>query len=61
MHGLGTKDELLINRVVRFHWDRAYMAQVAAAYQRKFGRSLVTRIKGETRGDYEKLMVACVE
>ncbi|KAH0557024.1 hypothetical protein GP486_005189 [Trichoglossum hirsutum] len=61
MRGLGTKDDLLINRVVRFHWNRAYMTQVAGGYQRLFKRGLVQRIRGETRGDYEKLMVACVE
>ena len=61
MAGLGTKDELLVNRVVKFHWNRAYMAQVKNAYQLKYKRTLVSRIKGETRGDYERLMVACVE
>lgn len=61
MAGLGTKDELLVQRVVRCHWDQNFMRSVSEAYKRKYGKSLVKRIEGETRGDYEKLMVACVE
>jgi annexin A7/11 len=61
MAGLGTKDELLVQRVVRCHWDQGFMRQVAEAYKHKYGKSLVRRIEGETRGDYEKLMVACVQ
>lgn len=52
MAGLGTKDELLIQRVVRCHWDQGFMRAVSDAYQRKYGKSLVSRIEGETRGDY---------
>ncbi|KAF2681788.1 Annexin [Lentithecium fluviatile CBS 122367] len=61
MSGLGTKDDLLVQRVVRCHWDQGFMRQVSDAYKRKYGKSLVKRIEGETRGDYEKLMVACVQ
>jgi annexin A7/11 len=60
MAGLGTSDQLLINRVVRFHWDPATMANVKAAFQQRYKRSLSSRIKGETSGDYERLMVACI-
>jgi annexin A7/11 len=61
MAGLGTKDDLLVQRVVRCHWDQAFMRQVSDAYKRKYGKTLVKRIEGETRGDYERLMVACVQ
>jgi len=60
MAGLGTKDELLIQRVVRCHWDRNFMNAVSQAYQQVYKKDLVKRIEGETRGDYERLMVACV-
>ena len=60
MEGTGTKDHLLVNRVVRVHWDRNHMEQVKGAYQHRFHRSLTSRIRGETSGDYEKLMVACL-
>ena len=42
MAGAGTKDALLTQRIIRAHWDRNHIAQV----------------KGETSGDYEKLLVA---
>ncbi|KAI0135629.1 Annexin [Daldinia grandis] len=60
MAGLGTKDHLLVSRVVRYHWDKQTMANVKGAYQQRYRRSLAGRIKGETSGDYEKLMVACL-
>lgn len=61
MAGLGTKDVLLVQRIVRAHWNRQHMQAVRAEYQKTYKRDLVSRIKGETRGDYERLMVACVE
>lgn len=58
MKGLGTKDELLINRLVRVHWNREHLRQVNVAYSRFFKRSLADRVKGETSGDYGRLAVA---
>ena len=60
MAGAGTKDHLLVNRVVRVHWDHNHMEQVKGAYQYRFHRSLTSRIRGETSGDYERLMCACL-
>jgi len=60
MAGLGTKDHLLVSRVIRFHWDKNTLANVKAAYQQKYRRSLAGRIKGETSGDYQRLMLACI-
>lgn len=60
MAGLGTKDLLLVGRVIRFHWDRNMMANVKAAYQQRYGRSLAGRIKGETSGDYERMLLAAI-
>jgi len=61
MAGIGTKDDLLVQRVVRAHWDRNHMQQVRTEYKNKYRKDLVKRIEGETRGDYERLMVACVQ
>jgi annexin A7/11 len=61
MAGMGTKDNLLVQRVVRCHWNQQFMNAVSAEFKRVFKKDLVKRIEGETRGDYEKLMVACVE
>jgi annexin A7/11 len=60
MAGVGTKDRLLVNRVVRFHWDRNHMAQVRSAYKQKYRQDLGARIRGETSGNYETLMIACI-
>jgi annexin A7/11 len=36
------------------------MNQVSNAYKQVYKKDLIKRIEGETRGDYEKLLVACV-
>lgn len=61
MAGVGTKDKLLLNRIVRVHWDRAHKEQVKRAYFAKYKRDLIARIKSETSGDYGNLLVACME
>lgn len=60
MAGAGTKDHLLVARVVRSHWDRGNMANVKGAYKHVYHQDLSRRIKGETSGDYERLMIACI-
>lgn len=61
MAGPGTKDEMLVARVVGMHWNRDHIHQVRNAYKVKYGKDLVNRIKGETSGNYEKILVAMVE
>lgn len=61
MAGMGTKDEKLVVRVVRVHWNRDHKEQVKRAYRLKYGKDLVQRVKGETSGDYQRLMVALLE
>lgn len=61
MKGMGTKDDLLVNRVVRVHWDRAHLEQVKGAYRHKYKKELRERIKGDTKGDYERLLLAMIE
>lgn len=34
------RNELLMSRLVRFHWDRAHMGKVKAEYKKKNGKSL---------------------
>jgi annexin A7/11 len=60
MAGVGTQDHLLVARVVRSHWDRTNMANVRAAYEKRYHKNLAQRIKGETSGDYERLLLACI-
>ncbi|KIX06075.1 uncharacterized protein Z518_04049 [Rhinocladiella mackenziei CBS 650.93] len=62
MTGFGTKDTLLVQRVVRVHWDRMHMDQVKRAYAHRYKKDLIQRVKGEIHSDkyYEGLMVACL-
>lgn len=60
MAGLGTKDDLLVSRVIRYHWDRQTLANVKGAYQQSYRKSLASRVKGETSGDYGRLMLGCL-
>jgi len=62
MAGFGTKDVLLVQRVVRVHWDRAHLDQVKRAYAHRYKKDLIQRVKGEIHTDkyYEALMVACL-
>jgi annexin A7/11 len=60
MAGMGTKDRLLVHRVVSCHWNRAHKDQVKRAYQHKYKRDLLERIRGETSGDYRNVLIACM-
>jgi annexin A7/11 len=60
MAGAGTKDKLLVGRVIRYHWDRNDLANIKGAYQKRYGRSLASRIKSETSGDYERMLLGCI-
>ncbi|KAL1634820.1 hypothetical protein SLS58_010503 [Diplodia intermedia] len=61
MSGVGTHDRHLIDRVVRVHWDRGFKEAVKQAYRARYGKDLRKRIEGETRGDYERMLVAMIE
>lgn len=58
--GMGTKDLMLVRRIVMFHWNRERLQQVKGAYRHFYKRELVSRVKGELSGDYSRLMVACI-
>jgi annexin A7/11 len=60
MRGMGTKDKLLVLRIVRFHWDHTMLSNVKAAYQKRHRRSLADRIEKDISGDYKRLMLACI-
>lgn len=58
MAGPGTKDVMLVTRIVRLHWNKQHLDQVKKAYQHHYKRDLRERVKGEVSGDYQKLMLA---
>ncbi|KAJ5513658.1 hypothetical protein N7463_003210 [Penicillium fimorum] len=61
MRGMGTNDDRLVVRVVRVHWDRNHKERVKSAYEHRYGRNLIDRVRGDTAGDYQRLMVALLE
>jgi len=61
MKGPGTKDRLLLNRLVRIHWRQGHMSQVKGAYRHRFKTELVARVRGETSGHYRDTLVALVD
>lgn len=60
MAGAGTKDVALVRRIVMIHWSRDRMNQCKAAYKHFYKRDLADRVRGETSGDMERLLVAIV-
>ena len=61
MSGAGTKDEQLVTRVVRVHWNRDHKDQVKRAYRHEYKKDLIDRVRSETSGDYRDLMVALLQ
>lgn len=58
MKGLGTKDDLLISRLVRAHWNRIHLESVKNAYRSIYHKELRDRVRGETSGDYRDMLMA---
>ena len=46
------RKELLISRLVRYHWDNAHMIQVKKAYRDQYGRDLQEAVKEASRGEW---------
>lgn len=61
MKGMGTKDERLVYRLFRAHWDRARFEEVKRCYAHTMHKKgLKNRIEGETSGDYKRFLSAIV-
>ncbi|KAK4961893.1 hypothetical protein LTR10_002386 [Elasticomyces elasticus] len=60
MKGMGTNDKALVRRIIMVHWGPDRLNQCKSAYKHFYKQELANRIRGETRGDYEKLMLACI-
>jgi hypothetical protein len=44
--------ELLISRLVRYHWDAGHMAQVRRAYREQYGRDLPDAVQDASRSEW---------
>lgn len=49
--------ELLISRLVRFHWDRAHLVRIKREYLDKYKKQLEQDIADATKGDFREFMV----
>ncbi|EIW65745.1 hypothetical protein TREMEDRAFT_70412 [Tremella mesenterica DSM 1558] len=61
MAGVGTKDERMIYRIIRAHWNRPRFGAIKNQYQVLHGRTLRHRVESETTGKYEKALVAIID
>jgi len=61
MEGAGTKDERLIYRIIRAHWNRPRFDAIKAHYHSTHRRTLKQRVEAETSGKYEKALVAIID
>ncbi|KAK4124921.1 Annexin [Parathielavia appendiculata] len=50
--------ELLISRLVRYHWDAQHMALVKRAFREQYGRDLQDAVRDATRGGWGEFCVA---
>lgn len=48
----GLRRELLISRLVRYHWDRKHMALVKRAYRERYREDLSDAVREGTSGDW---------
>ncbi|KAJ7050535.1 hypothetical protein C8F01DRAFT_682049 [Mycena amicta] len=60
MAGFGTNNSLLITRVLRAHWSRGRMEATKHAFVELYGKTLERRVKGETSGVFEDLLLAMI-
>ncbi|WVR08238.1 hypothetical protein IAU60_005285 [Kwoniella sp. DSM 27419] len=61
MAGMGTKDERMIYRIVRAHWNRPRFGAIKQTYQQTYGKTLKRAVEGETTGKYELALVGIID
>lgn len=54
-------DDLLIERVVRLHWNKQHMQAVKVEFKKLMKKDLVQAVGEATSGDYKKAMLAVLE
>ena len=47
------RTELLISRLVRYHWDRPHMEAVKREYRNRYGVDMQSAVREGTRGGWE--------
>lgn len=44
--------DLLISRLVRYHWDRSHMEAIKREYRNRYGKELRDAVREGTKGDW---------
>ena len=52
------RTELLVSRLVRFHWEPRHLERIKTAYKQKYGMRLETAIEEGTKHDFGDFCVA---
>jgi hypothetical protein len=52
------RKELLISRLVRYHWDAGHMALVKQAFREQYGRDMQDAVRDGTKGEWGEFCVA---
>ncbi|VDK56089.1 unnamed protein product, partial [Anisakis simplex] len=59
MHGLGTKDKVLIEIICSRTNDEIWA--IRSLYEERYGKTLVDAVQGDTSGDFERLLVSLLQ
>lgn len=51
------RTDLLISRLVRFHWEPKHLERIKIAYKQKYGSRLENDIEEGTKGDFMQFCV----
>lgn len=52
------RSDLLVSRLVRFHWEKNHLERIKTAYKQKYGERLESAIDEGTKGDFGDFCVA---
>ena len=48
--------DLLVSRLVRFHWEPKHLERVKVAYKQRYGSSLEKDVAHETKGEFSEFL-----
>ena len=54
------RTELLISRVVRYHWDRPHLELIKREFRTRYGKELATALAESTKGEFGEFLVEAV-
>jgi hypothetical protein len=52
-----SREDLLISRATRIHWDAKHLRRVKKVFRKKYGASVGTRVVAVTKGSYREFLL----